>query len=69
MRATDRDLTFRYTPEIEGGYTTYECTVPISATFVAIRIAPDGTVGETSFDLAACKVIGQGNVQGLSRAP
>jgi hypothetical protein len=30
LAVTENQLTFRYTPEIEGGYTVYECTVPIS---------------------------------------
>jgi hypothetical protein len=62
MHVTDNKLTFRYTPEVEGGYTIYECTVSVSPTLVEIQIASDGTPRATSFDLAACKVIRQGSV-------
>lgn len=62
LAVTENQLTLRYTPEIEGGYTVYECTVPISPVPVKFTIASDGTPGPTSFDLATCKVIRQGNV-------
>jgi hypothetical protein len=57
----DGKLTFQYTPEIEGGYTTYECTVPVSSTPITIKVNADGTPGDTSFDLSKCKVIRSGN--------
>jgi hypothetical protein len=60
--ADDDKLTFHYIPEVEGGYTVYECTVPVSPTPVEIKINSDGTPGETSFDLAKCKVIRRGNL-------
>jgi hypothetical protein len=62
VSAQDGELTFRYTPEVEGGYTTYECTVPISPEPLEIKVHPGGTPGEASFDLKACKVVGQGNL-------
>ena len=40
-------LIFRYTPEIERGYTIYECTVPASASPVRSKLT--WTPGETSF--------------------
>ncbi len=58
----DSKLTFQYTPEIEGGYTVYECTVPVSPALITIRVNTDGTPGDTSFDLAKCKVIRNGSV-------
>ena len=61
LKVTDNMLTFLYTPEVEGGYTIYECTVPISPTPVEIKIDSDGTPGATSFDLTECNVIGNGN--------
>ena len=61
LAASKKQLTFRYTPEIEGGYTVYECTVPISPAPVKFEIARDGTPGPTSFDLTKCKVIRRGN--------
>ena len=62
LQVRDNKLTFRYTPEIEGGYTVYECVVPVSATPLTVQIARDGTPGATSFDLKACKVIRYGSV-------
>ena len=62
IRVKDGTLTFRYTPEVEGGYTIYECTVPVSPTPLEIKIAPGGTPGATSFDLAKCRVIRGGNL-------
>lgn len=56
------DLTFQYIPEIEGGYTIYECTVPISALPITIKVNRDGTPGEPSFDLSKCRVVKSGNV-------
>lgn len=53
-------LIFRYTPEIEGGYTIYECTVPVSASPVTIKV--NMTPGETSFDLTKCRVVKTGNL-------
>jgi hypothetical protein len=62
LRVTDKKLTFHYTPEVEGGYTIYECTVPVSTTRVEFRINSDGTPGKTSFDLTKCKLVRRGNV-------
>jgi hypothetical protein len=62
VRVKDNQLTFRYTPEIEGGFTIYECTVIVSPIPVEIKIAADGTPGATSFALKQCKVIRQGNL-------
>ncbi len=56
------NLTFQYTPEIEGGYTSYECIVPVSASPITIKVNTDGTPGETSFDLTDCRVVKTGNV-------
>lgn len=58
----DRNLTFQFTSELEGGYTMYECTVPVSASPVTIMVNTDGSPGETSFDLAECRVVKTGNV-------
>jgi hypothetical protein len=58
----DNCLTFQYTPEIEGGYTIYECTVPVSASPITIKVNKDGTPGATSFDLAECRVVKSGNL-------
>jgi hypothetical protein len=55
-------LIFRYTPEIEGGYTIYECTVPISDSPLTIKVS--STPGETSFDLTKCRVVKTGNIHG-----
>jgi hypothetical protein len=62
MDVKDGTLTFRYTPEVEGGYTVYECTAPVGPAPVEFKINPDGTPGETSFDLKKCKVIRSGNL-------
>ena len=62
LRVTDKWLTFHYTPEVEGGYTIYECTVPVSPTVVEFKINSDGTPGKTSFDLTKCKLIRGGNM-------
>ncbi|MFG0261657.1 MAG: hypothetical protein ACF788_04630 [Novipirellula sp. JB048] len=62
IKTEDGKLTFQYTPEIEGGYTLYECTVPVSASPITIQVNQDGTPGETSFDLTECRVVGTGNV-------
>lgn len=62
LHAKSGELTFHYTPEVEGGFTVYECTVPISDKPVEFTIAPDSTPGETSFDLSTCKVIRTGNL-------
>jgi hypothetical protein len=62
IRVKDGTLTFRYTPEVEGGYTIYECTVPVSSTPLEIKIARGGTPGATSFDLAKCRVIRRGSL-------
>jgi hypothetical protein len=62
MQVKDNQLTFRYIPEIEGGFTIYECTVRVSPTPIEIKIAPGGTPGATSFDLTQCKVISRGNL-------
>lgn len=61
LHAADEKLTFHYTPEIEGGYTTYECAVPVSPSPVEFRIESDGTPGSTSFDLSKCKVVRSGS--------
>lgn len=58
----DGKMTFQYTPEIEGGYTIYECTVPVSPTPITIKVSTDGTPGDNSFNLAECKVIRSGNL-------
>lgn len=62
LRVTDEGLTFHYTPEVEGGYTIYECTVPVSPTAVEFKINSDGTPGETSFDLTKCRLVRSGNL-------
>jgi hypothetical protein len=62
VRLTENELTFRYTPEIEGGYTIYECTVALSQQPILIEIGSDGMPGATSFDLATCEVIRRGNI-------
>jgi hypothetical protein len=62
LQVTDKKLTFHYTPEVEGGYTVYECTVPVSTTAVEFNINSDGTPGKTSFDLAKCKLVRSGNL-------
>ncbi|MBI1247688.1 hypothetical protein GC197_07535 [bacterium] len=61
LSAQDGHLTFRYTPEVEGGYTIYECTVPISSTPLTIDVHLDFP-SETSFDLSKCEVIHGGNL-------
>jgi hypothetical protein len=55
----DGKLIFHYKPEVEGGYTVYECTVEVSPTPVTFDISK-GVPGATSLDLKKCKVIGQG---------
>ena len=62
IRVANNELTFLYTPEVEGVYSVYECTVPVSPTAFEIKITPNGTPGATSFDLTKCKVIRHGNV-------
>jgi hypothetical protein len=62
LRVTDQMLTFHYTPEVEGGYAIYECTVPVSPSAVEFHINPDGTPGETSFDLTKCTLVRSGNL-------
>ncbi|MEZ5943093.1 MAG: hypothetical protein R3C18_17000 [Planctomycetaceae bacterium] len=62
VSVADGELTFLYTPEVEGGYTVYECVVPISSEPVTVHVAPDSTPGETSFDLQKCKIIRSGNL-------
>jgi hypothetical protein len=62
IEVKDSHLTFLYTPEIEGGYTTYECTVPISASPITIKVNRDGTPGATSFDLTECRIVKSGNL-------
>lgn len=62
LKVENNQLTFRYTPEVEGGYTTTECTIPVSATPVEIKIAPDGTPSDTSFDLTDCTPLRHGNL-------
>jgi hypothetical protein len=62
LSVKDNRLTFRYTPEVEGGYTIYECTVPISPTQVEFQINRDGTPGKPSLDLSKCKIIRRGNL-------
>jgi hypothetical protein len=62
LQVKDNQLRFRYVPEIEGGFTIYECTVPVSPSLIEIKIAPDGTPGATSFVLTDCKVIRHGNL-------
>lgn len=62
IEVKDGHLTFYYTPEIEGGYTTYECTVPVSASPITIKVNRDGTPGEISIDLTKCRVVKSGNV-------
>ncbi len=62
LRLVNGELTFRYTPEIEGGYTIYECSVAVSPEPVRIQVTAGGLPGTTSFDLADCLVIGRGNV-------
>lgn len=57
-------LTFQYTPEVEGGYTIYECSVPVSQGRITVKVNPDGTPGRTSFDLAECRVVKTGDVHG-----
>jgi hypothetical protein len=52
---------FDYTFEIEGGYTTYRCRVPLSAPSVVVEAVSDYEVA-TSFDLADCEVIKRGNL-------
>ena len=62
LSVKDGKLTFHYTPEVEGGYTIYECTATVGPKAVEFKINPDGTPGETSFDLKKCKVIRSGNL-------
>ncbi len=61
LHRTKNRLTFRYTPETEGGYTIYECTVPVSSTPLEFHVKSDGTPGATSFDVTKCKVVQQGD--------
>ncbi len=62
LHVQDDNLTFHFTPETEGGYVVYECTVPISPDPISFQINPDGTPGATSFDLSQCKMIRSGNL-------
>lgn len=61
IEANDNQTTFRFTPEIEGGYTTYECKLPVTTEPITIQINQDGTPGPTSFDLSKCRMIKSGN--------
>lgn len=60
LQVKNESLIFRYTPEIEGGYTIYECTARISDLPVTIKVS--STPGETSFDLTRCEVVKTGNI-------
>lgn len=60
LEVRNDSLIFRYTPEVEGGYTIYECTVPISDSPVTIKVS--STPGETSFDLTKCRAVKTGNI-------
>ena len=62
LSVEDNLLVIHYTPEVEGGYTVYECKLPISAEPVVFEIDASGCPGEPSFDLAACKTVKTGNV-------
>lgn len=62
LHVKDNKLTFQYTPEIEGGYTIYECTVPVSSAPLEFKITSDGIPGATSFSLENCKKIRSGNL-------
>ena len=52
---------FEYTHEIEGGYTTYRCRVPVSEGLVRVRVLGDIEVA-TSFSIDDCEVVRRGNV-------
>ena len=65
LHVKDKKLTFRYTPEVEGGCTIYECTIPVSSTPVEFSITPQGIPGATSIDLKKCKVIFKGSVRSI----
>lgn len=62
ITAQDGILTVQYTPEVEGGYSVYECKLPISARPVVFEIDLSGVPGETSFDLSECKRLKTGNL-------
>lgn len=64
LNADDGSLTFRYTPEVEGGYSTYECKVPIADKPIEFHVnQTDGTPGGTSFDIeTCCELIREGNL-------
>lgn len=52
---------FDYTVEVEGGYTTYRCRIPVSDPPVWVR--KGGATGTTtSFDLSKCEKVANGNV-------
>lgn len=55
-------LTIHYTPEVEGGYSVYECNLPISDEPVVFEIDSSGLPGKTSFNLNDCKTIKTGNL-------
>ena len=56
----DGKLTFHYRPEIEGGYTLYECVVDVSPKPITFDISKN-VPGETSLDLEKCRIIKRGN--------
>ena len=62
LSVEDGSLVIHYTPEIEGGYTIYECRLPISAQPVVFEIDSSGCLGEPSFDLSECRIIKTGSV-------
>lgn len=62
ISASDNVLTIYYTPEVEGGYTTYLCRLPISKKPVTFEIDPSGCPGNTSFKLEECKVLKTGSL-------
>lgn len=57
----DGHCVFDYTFEIEGGYSTYRCRVPLSTERVTIEAVGSSEV-RTSFDLKGCKLLKTGNM-------
>lgn len=70
----DGQCVFEYTLEVEGGYTTWRCRVPVSDGPIVIQRNSNGAEPQkwvkTSFDLEKCEKIETGNVHlGLSTRP
>ncbi|MHC4178917.1 MAG: hypothetical protein ACYSWU_15500 [Planctomycetota bacterium] len=53
---------FEYTCEIEGGYNTYRCRIPVAGPPATVQLPGGATLPKTSFDLYKCEIVGKGNM-------